>query len=446
MCSCGDVPAPEPTQAPTPTVAPPTPTTAAPTPTDPATTTTTATTTATTTTQVTTSATTTTGGGARVCVHQKDCDISPWCNDGSYDKYCADTGALNHCEEPACYWATGTVVVNKQEGGTTATTTTARRETWRDRLRRLRRKRQGTKLAQIAKHGGTTSCPDGGCASQNTASAVLLQMKSEMDGAVTMKETVQEDAWINVCYFTNWARYRSGLINTGKDVFEMDTLGAESCTHFMYGFASVVLSGESYKLESSDPNADHPTGHAAQTTLCDDACNDPNFKPDWNDADGIRCDWPCSPTRKYRGFEGLNVGMKKRNPNIKSLISVGGWNFNDCSLSPAATYGQGSATCEIFSTIAASEEQTKKFAKNVIDFCRTWGFDGFDLDWEYPVKAGHNNNTKVNGAYVENSQDYVNYITMLRIMKEEFAAEGASSGKAPLLLTAAVGIGKSTVA
>jgi len=141
----------------------------------------------------------------------------------------------------------------------------------------------------------------------------------------------------------------------------------------------------------------------------------------------------------------MNVGMRRKNPAIKTLISVGGWNFNDCNCPASACFGQGSATCEIFSTIAASESKIRTFASNILDFCRRWGFDGFDLDWEYPVKAGHNSNQKVNGEFVETPQDYVNYITMLRILKEEFQKEGDASGRAPLLLTAAVGVGKPTI-
>jgi len=222
-----------------------------------------------------------------------------------------------------------------------------------------------------------------------------------------------------------------------KDVFEMGGIDGNLCTHFMYGFATVT---PDFNIRSNDPNADHPSGHQGQDGLCPEACKE-GFVVNWSNPDGERCDWPCSATRVMRGYEAMNVGMKRMNPNIKTLISVGGWNFNDCAASPASTVGQGSATCEIFSTIAASEVNIKTFAQNVITFCRKWGFDGFDLDWEYPVVAGHNSNEKVGGNFQDVAADYENYITMLRIMKDEFIKESPAS---PLLLTAAVGVGKHT--
>eukprot|EP00930_Biecheleria_cincta_P045078 TRINITY_DN3106_c0_g1_i1.p1 TRINITY_DN3106_c0_g1~~TRINITY_DN3106_c0_g1_i1.p1 ORF type:complete len:699 (+),score=128.61 TRINITY_DN3106_c0_g1_i1:79-2175(+) len=252
-------------------------------------------------------------------------------------------------------------------------------------------------------------------------------------------EAAGQDDWINVCYFTNWARYRGGLINKQKDVFEMG-VDANLCTHFMYGFATVKPGANGYILESNDPNADHPTGHAGQDGLCPGECNDATFKANWSDPNGERCDWPCSPTRQYRGYEGLTVGMKRKNSKIKALISVGGWSFNDCAASSSATYGQGEQTCEIFSTIAQDEQEILKFAANIIDFCQKWGFDGFDLDWEYPVVAGHNDKTRDDkGAFQETSHDYRNYVNMLKLLKAEFQKVNP-----PLLLTAAVGVGKST--
>eukprot|EP00929_Paragymnodinium_shiwhaense_P033090 TRINITY_DN18238_c0_g1_i1.p1 TRINITY_DN18238_c0_g1~~TRINITY_DN18238_c0_g1_i1.p1 ORF type:complete len:799 (+),score=136.39 TRINITY_DN18238_c0_g1_i1:173-2569(+) len=297
---------------------------------------------------------------------------------------------------------------------------------------------QAPYAASVPSSCSSDVCPDKPNQRLSRESVLLqLQHQSGHAGLDVERRSARQTDNINVCYFTNWARYRSGLINTGKDVFEMDFPG-ELCTHFMYGFATVT---PDFKIQSNDPNADHPSGSEAQSQLCDDRCSDPSFKPDWSDPNGLRCDWPCNPSRVLRGYEAATVGMKKKNPNIKSLISVGGWNFNDCTASEAATFGQGAATCEIFSELASSETTIRTFAKNVIDFCRKWGFDGFDLDWEYPVVPGHNSNNRIGKAWQETPQDYKNYITMLRIMKEEFQKENPNN---PLLLTAAVGVGKST--
>lgn len=238
---------------------------------------------------------------------------------------------------------------------------------------------------------------------------------------------------VHICYFTNWARYRTGFMNNQHDVFEND-LDATLCTHVNYGFG--FIDKDTFALRSNDPNADHPTGSESQTTLCPDICQ-PGYVHDWSQGGDNPCQWPCAPDRSLRGYEGLNVGMKRKNPNLKSLLSVGGWNFNDCSIN---AWGQGAPTCEIFSTIASTEANSRQHALHVIQFLRNWGFDGYDLDWEYPVVAGHNDNT---GAATP--QDYANYIRLLEILQEEFASEAAQSGLPKLLLTAAVGVGQDTV-
>jgi len=237
--------------------------------------------------------------------------------------------------------------------------------------------------------------------------------------------TDQKD-WINVCYFTNWARNRDKDPNVGMDLFEMGILEPEYCTHFMYGFIDTIpLADGNYTLAATDPQVDYPSGDSSQDSPCPTACNDPDYE-------GAGCEFPCEPSRKYRGFEGMNVGMRRRNPDIKTLVSAGGWTFNSCD-APA-----GAPTCEIFSIIAASEVLTRQFARNCIEFLRKWGFDGFDLDWEYPVVAGRNENS----SWVETPQDYVNFVSMMRIMREEFHLEENTA--TPLLLTVAVGVGEAT--
>ncbi len=63
------------------------------------------------------------------------------------------------------------------------------------------------------------------------------------------------------------------------------------------------------------------------------------------------------------------VGLKKTNPSLKVLLSVGGW-------------GAGN-----FSEMAADESHRKKFCENCLNAVNQYGLDGIDLDWEYPTSS-----------------------------------------------------------
>ncbi len=65
------------------------------------------------------------------------------------------------------------------------------------------------------------------------------------------------------------------------------------------------------------------------------------------------------------------VALRKRNPALKVLLSMGGWG--------------GCANCsETFSR----EEGRKRFAATAAALIRLYGADGIDLDWEYPAVQG----------------------------------------------------------
>ena len=63
------------------------------------------------------------------------------------------------------------------------------------------------------------------------------------------------------------------------------------------------------------------------------------------------------------------VGLKKTNPSLKVLLSIGGW-------------GAGN-----FSEMAADESHRKKFCENCLKAVNQYGLDGIDLDWEYPTSS-----------------------------------------------------------
>jgi len=61
------------------------------------------------------------------------------------------------------------------------------------------------------------------------------------------------------------------------------------------------------------------------------------------------------------------VSLKKKNPQLKVIISLGG--------------GRGCKTC---SDAFATESGREEFAKSINEFHRYFGTDGLDLDWEFP--------------------------------------------------------------
>ncbi len=60
------------------------------------------------------------------------------------------------------------------------------------------------------------------------------------------------------------------------------------------------------------------------------------------------------------------AGLKKVKPDLKVLLSIGGW-------------GSGR-----FSEMASDPLSRKKFARNCAEIVRKYGIDGIDVDWEYP--------------------------------------------------------------
>lgn len=65
------------------------------------------------------------------------------------------------------------------------------------------------------------------------------------------------------------------------------------------------------------------------------------------------------------------VDLKALKPDLKVFVSIGGWTFSD----------NGTATQPVFGNIARSSTNREKFAKNVLKFLNSYGFDGVDLDW-----------------------------------------------------------------
>lgn len=67
-----------------------------------------------------------------------------------------------------------------------------------------------------------------------------------------------------------------------------------------------------------------------------------------------------------------------RQNGVKIVVSLGGWGHD-----------------KGFAPTAADPEARRKFVKNLTDFCKKHGYDGADLDWEYPASKDKDNFTSM---------------------------------------------------
>ncbi|WP_028456078.1 glycoside hydrolase family 18 protein [Chitinilyticum litopenaei] len=111
--------------------------------------------------------------------------------------------------------------------------------------------------------------------------------------------------------------------------------------------------------------------------------------------------------------------LKSRNPALKTLISVGGW------------------TADGFSDAALTAESRARFADSAVSFMLERGFDGIDMDWEYPSNDM--------AGIKARPEDQQNFTLMLAALRERLDAQSDAEGRTGAeryLLTAAVGIGQ----
>jgi chitinase len=147
--------------------------------------------------------------------------------------------------------------------------------------------------------------------------------------------------------------------------FDLSKIDASRITHLNYAFANIVNG----QIAIGDPNAD--------------------------------------PEQ----FKQLRL-FKQTHPQFKTLISVGGWTWS------------GS-----FSDVASTVDSRAKFADSAVQFIRANGFDGVDLDWEFPVSGGLPTNKY-------RAEDKGNFTLLLRTLRDKLNAAGQTDGKTYLLTIA----------
>lgn len=199
-----------------------------------------------------------------------------------------------------------------------------------------------------------------------------------------------------VGYFPEWA-YKS----EAQGYFDVADLQWDELTHIQYSFA--MVDETTHKIKFGDK-------HAA-------------IEEDFNDNPLVHKGKPVEldPNLPYKGhFNALQV-MKKQYPDVKLLISVGGW---------AGSRG--------FYTMLDTDAGIDTFTDSCVEFIRKYGFDGVDIDFEYPSSTATSGNPD-DADLSEPRRKTINarYNVMMKELRKKLDAASKEDGK-DYLLTAAV--------
>ena len=158
-----------------------------------------------------------------------------------------------------------------------------------------------------------------------TTSATTTQTTSGGGQTTSSTECEAREPKKVVCYYPNWPYYRNG---NGK--YLVENIDPSICTHIIYSF--VILDATNYVMKIHDP---------------------------WLDID-------LGNINKF-------LQLKQTNPNVKLLVALGGWNDSRTSK---------------YSILLADPAKRAAFVTHAVTFITQYGFDGLDLDYEYPVYDG----------------------------------------------------------
>jgi chitinase len=211
-------------------------------------------------------------------------------------------------------------------------------------------------------------------------------------------------------YFTSW---RNGA--NGQPSYLVNDIPWDKITHINYAFAHVDANN---KVSIGDPAS----------------VNNPATNMEWPGVVGAEMD----PEFNYKGHFNLLNKYKKQHPDVKTLISVGGW---------AETGGYFDETGRVesggFYTMTTNADGSinhagiNAFAQSAVEFIEKYGFDGVDIDYEYPSSmndSGHPDDFPISNA--RRAGLNASYQVLMKKVREELDRAGEAAGKHYLLTIA----------
>jgi chitinase len=212
-------------------------------------------------------------------------------------------------------------------------------------------------------------------------------------------------------YFTAWRHGKDG-----QPAYLVNNIPWDKVTHINYAFAHV-----------DGQNKISVGGNVA---------TNPAIGMTWPGIPGAEID----TTLPYKGHFNLLTKYKRANPNVRTLISVGGWaetgGFFDDSGNRVDSGGFYRMTTN--SDNSVNTAGINAFADSVVSFLRTYGFDGVDIDYEYPTSMNNAGNPfDFPQANARRAGLNRSYPVLMKALREKLDAAAATDRKYYLLTVAA---------
>jgi chitinase len=212
-------------------------------------------------------------------------------------------------------------------------------------------------------------------------------------------------------YFTSW---RTG--KNGQPAYLAKDIPWAKVTHVNYAFAHV-----------DGQNKISVGGNVA---------TNPSIGMDWAGVPGAELD----PTLGYKGHFNLLTRYKKSHPNVRTLISVGGWAETGGYFDDNGKHVDNGGFYRM-TTNADNSVNTagiNAFATSVVAFIRQYGFNGVDIDYEYPTSMNNAGNPDDFGqANARRAGLNKSYPVLMRTLREKLDQAAAADGRYYLLTVAA---------